>query len=292
MAPTDITIVGCGLMGSAVARATAAASHSVTVWNRSADKANALEGERVHPLTSLQDAVDASPRVFVIVSTYDDALEALSKVVGWEGKTLINAGSSNPSDVTRFASWAESVGARYLDGAIFAYPEDIGTPSASVLFSGAADAWDRSRDILAALGGGVAYLSDNPVEAAVLDIAAAGCFYTCATSAFLEALAFAKAWHIPPANVLAVAEPLVEILGHTMRDAAEAVASEHYESDQVTVATYAEAMRVFLGALRDAGQHARHLGAVVDSFDAAEAAGYGDLGICSLVNVATRTSRT
>jgi 3-hydroxyisobutyrate dehydrogenase-like beta-hydroxyacid dehydrogenase len=276
-------------MGSAFARATAAASHSVTVWNRSADKANALESERIHPLASLQDAVDASPTVLVIVSTYDDALEALSNVVGWEGKTLINAGSSNPSDVTRFASWAGSVGARYLDAAIFAYPQDIGTPSASVLFSGAAEAWDRSKDILAALGGRVAYLSDNPVEAAVLDIAAVGCFYTCATSAFLEALAFGKAWQIPPANVLAVAEPLVEILRHTMRDATEAVASDQYESDQVTVATYAEAMRRFLGALRDAGQHAGQVGAVVDSFDAAEAAGYADRGFYSLVNVTART---
>jgi len=275
-------------MGSAFARATAAASHRVTVWNRSWEKATTLESERIHALTSLQDAVEASPTVLVIVSTYDDALEALSNVVGWDGKTLINAGSSNPSDVSRFASWAASVGARYLDGAIFTYPEDIGTPSARVLFSGAAEAWERSKDILAALGGGVAYVSDNPLEAAVLDIAAVGCFYTCATGAFLEALAFAKTWQIPPANVLAVAEPLVEVLRQTMRDATEAVASEQYESDQVNVATYAEAMRRFLDALRDAGQHARQVGAVVDSFDAAEAAGYADLGFYSLVNVAAR----
>jgi 3-hydroxyisobutyrate dehydrogenase-like beta-hydroxyacid dehydrogenase len=287
MRTTDITVVGCGRMGAAMAQAIAAASYDVTVWNRTHEKAMAVQSERVTPLESLQEAVDASPRVLVIVSSNGDALEVLRETSGWEGKALVNAGTSIPDEVDSFHDWAGAVGARYLDGAMLAYPADIGTESGGALFSGPLDVWEDCKDILATLGAHVVHVSEDVKGACVLDVAAVGAFYTAATSAYLEAAAYAKVCGIPPSKLLAVSEPLLEILRSSMHNATDALASDRYESDQVTIATYAVGMRSFLRTMRDAGQHARHVEAAVAGLDAAESAGYQDLGLFSLARVAS-----
>jgi 3-hydroxyisobutyrate dehydrogenase-like beta-hydroxyacid dehydrogenase len=282
---TDLTVIGCGLMGSAVARTVAAASYDVTVWNRTPEKATALQSDRIMPVQSLREAVSASPRVLVVVSTYEDALGAFRDIPGWEGKALVNVGTSVPAEVDLFGDWAAAAGARYLDGAILVYPKEIGTPSGRAVFSGPADVWKECQDILATLGPGVAYVSENIKGASVLDVAAAGAFFTPAITAYVEAAAYAKACGIDPNELLATCEPMLEILREDMNGLTEALVSDGYESDQVTVATYATAMRSFLEAMRGAGQHARHVQAAVASLAAAEAAGYQDLGLYSLARV-------
>ena len=285
MGTTDVTIIGCGLMGSAVARAIAAASYDLTVWNRTPEKARALQGDRILPVASLQEAIDASPRVLVVVSTYQDALDAFRDVAGWEGKAVVNVGSSAPAEVDVFGEWAGAVGARYLDGAILVYPNEIGTSSGRAVFSGPADVWKDFEGVLATLGAGVAYVSGNVRSASVLDVAAVGAFFTSSVTAYLEAAGYAKACGIGPRELLATCEPLLDILRSDMQGLTEALLSDGYESDQVTVATYAAATRSFLQAMRGAGQRARHVEAAVASLDAAESAGYEDLGLYSLVRV-------
>jgi 3-hydroxyisobutyrate dehydrogenase-like beta-hydroxyacid dehydrogenase len=272
-------------MGSAVARTVAAASYNVTVWNRTPEKAAALQRDRIVPVQSLREAVSASPRVLVVVSTYQAALEAFRDIPGWEGKALVNAGTSVPAEVDMFGDWAAAAGARYLDGAFFVYPKDIGTPSGRALFSGPADVWLECRDILMTLGPGVTYVSEDIKGASVLDVATVGAFFTAAITAYVEAAAYAQACGIDPNELLAMCEPLLRILREHMNGVTQALASDKYESDQVTVATYAAAMRSFLEAMRGAGQHARQVQAAVASLDAAEAAGYQDLGLYSLARV-------
>ncbi|WP_415095019.1 NAD(P)-binding domain-containing protein [Nocardioides sp.] len=45
----DIVVLGCGLMGSALARAFAAAGHATGAWNRTYEKAEALAPRGVTP---------------------------------------------------------------------------------------------------------------------------------------------------------------------------------------------------------------------------------------------------
>jgi 3-hydroxyisobutyrate dehydrogenase-like beta-hydroxyacid dehydrogenase len=184
-----------------------------------------------------------------------------------------------------FGDWAAAVGARYLDGAILVYPREIGTSSGRALFSGPAEVWEDFENILATLGPGVAHVSDNVKGACVLDVAAIGAFFTAAITAYLEAAAYAEACGIGPNELLATCEPLLDILRSDMKGLTEALLSGGYESDQVTVATYAVAMRSFFQAMRAAGQRARHVEAAVASLDAAESAGYQDLGLYSLARV-------
>jgi hypothetical protein len=70
----------------------------------------------------------------------------------------------------------------------------------------------------------------------------------------------------------------LESLRYTTKEAAAAIESGNHETDSATLSTYAEGGRAGLAAMQAAGLRARLLGAAVESMDAAEAAGFGELG--------------
>ena len=58
---TDVTMIGLGAMGSALARAFIGAGHSVTVWNRTAARMKPLVSLGATAASSPADAAIASP---------------------------------------------------------------------------------------------------------------------------------------------------------------------------------------------------------------------------------------
>src|SRR5258706_561202 len=66
-----IAVLGTGLLGSGFTRALVRAGESVHVWNRTAEKASALEAFGAHPFASPADAVRGAARIHVVLS--DDA---------------------------------------------------------------------------------------------------------------------------------------------------------------------------------------------------------------------------
>jgi 3-hydroxyisobutyrate dehydrogenase len=68
----NITFLGTGLLGSAFAEAAAKRGDTVTVWNRSSEKAEALKAFGVLVAATPADAVRAACRVHLILK--DDAV--------------------------------------------------------------------------------------------------------------------------------------------------------------------------------------------------------------------------
>jgi 3-hydroxyisobutyrate dehydrogenase-like beta-hydroxyacid dehydrogenase len=62
-----IAILGTGLLGSAFAEAAAQRGDSVTVWNRSADKAQALAGFGIAVAGTSAEAVLGAARVHLVL---------------------------------------------------------------------------------------------------------------------------------------------------------------------------------------------------------------------------------
>jgi hypothetical protein len=69
-------------------------------------------------------------------------------------------------------------------------------------------------------------------------------------------------------------------------EALDAIDSGDFSTDQATLAVYSEGCHTLLTAMSAAGHHARQLHAAIDGFEAAEAAGLGQLGLYSLAQVA------
>lgn len=168
---TDVTIVGLGLMGRALADAVLAAGHQVTVWNRTAVKAEGLVSRGARLAASVESAVLASPVSIVCVSDYESLRQAFASVAGeLDGRVLVNLTSGDPEQARELARWADQAGARSLDGAIMAVPSTIGSTDAVILLSGSGAAFEVHRPLLAALGD-VTFLGDDHGLSALYDVA-------------------------------------------------------------------------------------------------------------------------
>ncbi|TQL69001.1 3-hydroxyisobutyrate dehydrogenase-like beta-hydroxyacid dehydrogenase [Nocardioides albertanoniae] len=162
-----VTVIGLGNMGSAVARAFLERGYRTTVWNRTADKADALVEVGAEVSTTAAKAVAASP--LTVISLLDNtAVEAVLDSVGdaAAGSTLISLTSGSPAQARANESWAIAHGATYLDGKVMGDPPDVGTPKMSLAFSGGRDAFDTADPTLRELGS-VVYHGPDAGSAAV-----------------------------------------------------------------------------------------------------------------------------
>jgi 3-hydroxyisobutyrate dehydrogenase-like beta-hydroxyacid dehydrogenase len=273
-----IAVIGCGLMGSELARTFAGEGYDVVVWNRTEAKARELEGPDLRVAESVQGAVSEAGLVIVSLATYEAVEEALEPVRDWAGKTLVNLITGSPAAAERCARWAEGRGALYLDGAILCYPQDIATESGLVVFSGSRDAWAKHEDRLLKLGGASHYVSDVVGGANVVDVAVVGGVYNLALGAFIEAAAYARACNVPVKALLTDTENILALVRHSIEEAGEAIESENFETDQATIDVIVHAMQSWRQAMLDAGQPAALMSAQLANYEAASAAGRGGLG--------------
>lgn len=148
---TDVTVLGLGEMGSALARAFVDAGHAVTVWNRTAAKSATLveRGARLAP--DATSAVAASPVTVLCLSNYAAAREVLARS-DVAGRTVVQLGTGTPGDARDADAWTRGQGGSYLDGGIAAWPRQVGTPDAGIFLAGPSDEYARHADLLAALG--------------------------------------------------------------------------------------------------------------------------------------------
>ncbi|MEU2872693.1 NAD(P)-binding domain-containing protein [Streptomyces olivoreticuli] len=149
----DVTVLGLGPMGAALAAAFLAAGHRTTVWNRTPGKADALAAQGAAEAVTATAAVTASPLTVVCLAAYDAVHEVLAPMAGeLAGRTVVNLTSGSPEHARETAAWAERHGVRYLDGVIMTTPPGIGTPDALLLHGGPRSVFEDCRGTLAALG--------------------------------------------------------------------------------------------------------------------------------------------
>ena len=142
MEANGVTMIGLGLMGSALARAVVSAGCNVTVWNRTGSRAEAFVGGPARVAATVEEAVDQSEVIVVCVRDHDATNEALrtrSTEARLAGKVIVQLSTGTPIQAREAAAWAASVGASYLDGSIMGLPQDIGTEGLVILYGGERD---------------------------------------------------------------------------------------------------------------------------------------------------------
>ncbi|MEU4579915.1 NAD(P)-dependent oxidoreductase [Nonomuraea sp. ATR24] len=166
----SVTVIGLGLMGQALAAAFLAAGHPTTVWNRTPGKAAGLVERGAVLAPSVADAVRASSLVVVCLTDADAVRDTLgAHRAELAGRTLVNLTSGTSGEARELAALTAS----YVDGAIMAVPEVIGSPEAFLLFSGSQEAFDRHRDSLGRLGTAT-FFGTDPGLASLYDVALLG----------------------------------------------------------------------------------------------------------------------
>lgn len=159
---TSVTVIGLGPMGQAMARTLLTAGHEVTVWNRTASRADALAADGAKRAASPAEAVQASELVILSLTDYQAMYDILGPATGsLAARTLVNLSSDTPDRTRTAATWAAGHGAVFLTGGVMTPAPMVGTEAAYVYYSGPGDALERHRKALSLIGA-PRYLGEDP----------------------------------------------------------------------------------------------------------------------------------
>jgi 3-hydroxyisobutyrate dehydrogenase-like beta-hydroxyacid dehydrogenase len=183
------TVIGAGAMGRAIAAALLDAGHPVTVWNRTPGRTGDLAARGAAIAGDPVDAVGASDLVLLCLlddRSVRDVLEAAGDAI--RDRTVVNLVTGTPDEARAVAAWVADHGASYLDGVMMAVPSMIGTPQATILYGGSADAHRRHEAALLAVAGDSPFLGEDVGLPALYDVGLLTLLYATMTG-WLQAFA-------------------------------------------------------------------------------------------------------
>jgi len=270
-------------MGSALARALLERGSSVTVWNRTAAKAEPLERRGARRAASPAEAVRASPVVIVCVTNYEQTLALLADTE-LAGRTLVQLSTGSPRDAQRAEAWARERGADYLDGAILATPRQIGTPESAILVSGSSRAFDASRPLLAHMAATVSHVGERVSAASAFDLAFLSMLFG-ALAGFYHAITIAESEQLPLSELAGLIEASGPAMLQMMRHDASTVASGVFEQPEATLDICHQALVLIERSASESGLDASVPTFLARLFAAGQSAGLGAESPAALVKL-------
>ncbi|MEV7427511.1 NAD(P)-binding domain-containing protein [Streptomyces sp. NPDC091212] len=238
-----VTVIGLGLMGSALAAAFLRGGHPTTVWNRSPEKADPLVARGAVRAASVADAVAAAPLVVVCVTGHDAVVDVIDAGrTALPGKVLVNLASGSSRQARALADRTAGLGGHCLDGAILATPDGIGDPDAVILYGGPQAVFRAHAPALAALGGGATYLGADPGIPSLYEVALLDIMWTSLTGV-LHAMALVGTEGIAATEFAPFAAMLYTGVGSFVPRYAQQIADGKYPADDSTLGTHLAGIR-------------------------------------------------
>jgi len=285
--PTDVSVIGLGLMGSALAEAFLRNQKSLTVWNRTRQKSEPLGEMGAQIAATAADALNISPVVIVCVSDYATAnavLRTPEATQALKGKVLIQLSTGIPREADESASWAKENGISYLDGAIMSYPSGIGDPECTILYAGPQSTYEMHKDLLTSLGGNPVFTGESIGSACVLDASLLSFNYQF-NIAFLHGAAIAESGGIPLDEYLESVNMVMPVLVHGMGESIDRIKSQKYTATDATMNTHAAALEHIVQLSEESGVALPPVAGALEHAKEAITAGYGDGELAALFEV-------
>jgi 3-hydroxyisobutyrate dehydrogenase-like beta-hydroxyacid dehydrogenase len=210
----QVSVLGLGAMGSALAAALVKAGHETTVWNRSPGRADDLVDQGAVAAATAAEAVGAGRVVIVCLFDHASVHEVLDPLVDQlAGRVLVNVTTTSPAQSREIAAWAAGVGVEYLDGGIMAVPDMIGGPGSTILYSGSAEVFEQYRPLFDVWGAST-YFGADPGLASLYDLALLSGMYVM-FAGFLHGAAMLAPVGVPAREFAGMAAPwLTAMTGH------------------------------------------------------------------------------
>ena len=286
---SDITVIGLGMMGAALARAIQRAGHKLTVWNRSADKMQPFIDNGAAAAPDVVSAITASPVILICIDNYavtDAIVKSDQHSPLLAGRTVVQLSTGTPREARESAAWMTAHDVSYLDGAILCGPNSIGTDTSQILLSGDEAAYERAGNLLECLGGTVRYLGTDVRAASVLDLA-----WLCGSYGQFLAVAHAACLCESEDVGVDVFATLFEE-DSEIRRYANVIHSADFENCTATLRVWKAALQRIQTQGRDAGINTDFPDFVDSLFGKAVDAGYGEKHVMALVEILRSGSRT
>jgi 3-hydroxyisobutyrate dehydrogenase-like beta-hydroxyacid dehydrogenase len=157
----SVTVIGLGPMGRSMAKVFLDAGVEVTVWNRTASKADDLVELGAERADTVAEALDANELIVVSLAHYQAMHDVLAQAPDHlEGKVVANLSSDSPEHTRKGAAWVLDHGGKFLAGGFMSQGPEITHPDSYLYFSGPQDVFDAHKELLRPLSRQV-YLGED-----------------------------------------------------------------------------------------------------------------------------------
>ena len=115
---SELTVIGLGAMGSAIARTLIDNQCDLTVWNRSPEKAKKIVELGASSAETLKQAIESSPRILFCIHGYEATRALLDDpdiISLLPGRTIIQMSTGTPAEARTAEAWINEQGGHYLD---------------------------------------------------------------------------------------------------------------------------------------------------------------------------------
>jgi 3-hydroxyisobutyrate dehydrogenase-like beta-hydroxyacid dehydrogenase len=271
---TPVTMIGLGPMGRAMVRAYLAAGHPVTVWNRTASRADELVGAGATRAATPADAVAASPLVLLSLTHYAAMYEILGDVGdALAGKVVVNLSSDTPQASRDAAAWLAERGAELLVGGIMVGADTVGTEEAYVFYSGPRSVFADHEPTLRVIGR-PDHRGTDPALAQLFYQALVHVFVT-TLAAFVQGAALLGTAGVPAREYAPLADELVQLARSAFGVAGANIDADDHPDDRASAEMMAVGVDHIATTVAAAGQDAALPAAVKSLYDRMVEAGYG-----------------
>ncbi|RVX41343.1 3-hydroxyisobutyrate dehydrogenase-like beta-hydroxyacid dehydrogenase [Nonomuraea polychroma] len=283
----NVTVIGLGPMGQAMAGAYVSGGYEVTVWNRTPAKADELVTRGAKRAGSVEEALTASELVVLSLIDYDAMYAILEQApaTALVGRTVANLTSDIPDRARRAAAWLAERGAVQITGGVQVPPPVIGTPEAMTYYSGPKDAIEAHRSALEVLTG-IDYLGEDPGLAVLYYQIGIDMFWT-GLAGYLHGQAVAEANGISAEQFLPNAIKTMDFR-YFLEFYAPRIAAGRHEGDVDRVSMGVASLEHVVHTTRASGVDSSLPAAVLEVFRRGVAAGHGQDSLTSLVDVLKR----
>lgn len=283
----QVTVIGLGQIGGTLAKLLLDSGYGVTVWNRTAAKADALVARGARLAPTPMAAVQSSDTVVVCVLDYAASNSVLADpdIAGaLAGRLVIQLTTGSVREARDNEAWVKANGGECLDGAIQAAPSQMGRPDTPILLSGRESVYRRHEPLLRVFGGALSYLGDDAGAAAAMDMATLSYIYGAAIG-FLHGALIAESEGFPVGRYGALVAGIGPTFADFLRYEGERIESEDFRVGESPLGISVEATARIARAARDSGINDEFPAFAAGLFQRAAISGYADEELAAMIKL-------
>jgi len=270
-----IAFFGMGLLGSNFVRALRRRGEDVHVWNRTHERAAALEADGARAFRDAAEAARGATRVHLTLTddaVVDAVLEQARPGLSASAVIVDHSTTTPQGALARIARWRER-GITFVHAPVFMGPQNARESTGIMMISGARDVVEAMRPVLAPMTGKLVDLGERPDAASAFKLLG-NSFLIGMTAALADMLGLAKALHVPAGEAAGLFDffnPGGTIPGRVKRMVDGAFADPSWELRMAR-----KDARLMMEAAAAAGVPFIALPGIAERMDAAIAEGHGE----------------
>jgi 3-hydroxyisobutyrate dehydrogenase-like beta-hydroxyacid dehydrogenase len=289
----NVSVIGAGAMGAALVRVLVKSGYAVTVWNRSAAKAEPLRGEGASVAIGVREAVQASSIILVCVKDYEvtrELLRTLDVSPRLKDKIVVQLSTGTPQEARDDEAWTQAEGAKYLDGAILAVPSQMGRPETPLFISGPEALYQEVEPVLRTLAGSTTYVGSAIGAASAWDFATLSSLFGMLFG-FLHGARIFEAEGLSVKDLGAAIGTILPLVSEVVHDTGNRIEEARYGDAESSLEICYAGFRMFERHAKEAAISAEFPAFAAALSERGMTAGYADEAFASLIKVLRKTSR-